>query len=117
MRVAVGPGFTFSPNPVTINDGDTVQWNWAGAQHSSTSSPSSLLEVWDSGAITTGSFSHTFTHTGSFGYFCTVHGALVMSGTVNVSAAATTAIPALSPRTLVLLLIVLALIGAMAITR
>ena len=115
-NVTVGPGFSYSPPTVTINVGDTVQWNWAGALHSSTSNPASTLEVWDSGAISTGSFTHTFTHSGTFGYFCTVHG-IIMSGTVVVNAPATTAVPVLSPRALLLLVVALALIGAVAITR
>ena len=117
VPVTVGPGFTYSPNPVTINVGDTVQWNWAGALHSSTSSASSVTEVWDSGLMSTGSFSHTFTHSGTFNYFCTLHGAAAMSANVIVNAPVTTAVPALSPRVLMILLITLALIGAAAITR
>ena len=117
VGVTVGPGFSYSPNPVNINVGDTVQWNWVGAFHSSTSSASSTLEVWDSGQISNGSFPHTFTHAGDFAYFCTVHGASLMSGTVHVTAPATTAVPTLSPRALLLLMIALALLGAAAITR
>ena len=117
VSVTVGPGFSYSPNPVNINVGDTVQWNWVGALHSSTSSASSTLEVWDSGQISNGSFSHTFTHAGDFAYFCTVHGAALMSGTVHATATAPTAVPTLSPRALLLLVIALALFGAGAITR
>ena len=117
VNVTVGPGLTYSPNPVSIDVGDTVQWNWAGGvAHSSTSNSSSPLETWDSGVKTTGSFSHTFTHPGSWGYFCTVHG-LAMTGSVQVSAPATTAVPALSSRALLLLAVALALIGAIAVTR
>ena len=116
VNVTVGPGLSYSPNPVNINVGDTVQWNWAGAFHSSTSNAGSTLEVWDSGQKSTGSFSHTFTHAGSFGYFCTVHG-VVMSGTVVSAAPATTAVPTLSPRALLLLAAALALLGAIAISR
>jgi len=116
VNVAVGPGISYTPPTVSINAGDTVQWNWNGALHSSTSNASSTLEVWDSGQISTGSFSHTFTHGGTFGYFCTVHGTL-MTGTVQVTAPATTAVPALSSRALLLLAVALALVGAIAITR
>ena len=115
MNVTVGPGLSYTPNPVSINVADTVQWNWVGALHSSTSNPGSL-EAWDSTARSTGTFTHTFTHSGNWGYFCTVHG-IVMSGTVQVSAPEATAVPALSPRTLLMLAIALALIGAAAITR
>jgi len=116
VNVTVGPGLSYSPNPVNITVGDSVQWNWVGALHSSTSSASSTLEVWDSGQKTTGSFVHTFTHTGTAGYFCTVHGT-AMSGSVNVSAAAPAVVPAMSPRALILLGLSLAMIGAVAIRR
>jgi plastocyanin len=115
VNVTVGPGLSYTPNPVSVNVGDTVQWNWVEALHSSTSNPGSL-EAWDSTAKSTGTFSHTFTHAGNWGYFCTVHG-IVMSGTVQVSAPETTAVPTLSPRALLLLLVALALVGAAAITR
>ncbi|HLJ73887.1 MAG TPA: plastocyanin/azurin family copper-binding protein [Thermoanaerobaculia bacterium] len=116
VNVTVGPGLSFSPNPVGINVGDSVQWNWVGAAHSSTSSASSTLEVWDSGVQTTGSFSHTFTHSGTFGYFCTLHG-IAMSGSVQVSAPAPAVVPAMSPRALILFGLLLASIGAMVIRR
>jgi plastocyanin len=40
--------------------------------------------MWDSGLMSSGSFSHTFSSTGSFPYFCTIHGSL-MTGTVVVN--------------------------------
>jgi plastocyanin len=45
----------------------------------------STTGVWDSGAIPPGgSFSRVFAERGSFPYFCTIHGAVAMSGTVVV---------------------------------
>ncbi len=76
----------YTPPTVTINVGDTVHWAWAGVNpHTVTATDSSF----DSGAPqTSGSFDHTFNTAGTFTYFCQVHGAQVMSGTVIVQQAA-----------------------------
>jgi uncharacterized repeat protein (TIGR01451 family) len=60
----------------TINIGDTVQWVWSsGSIPHSTTAAAGQLENWDSGIHTTPfSFDHTFTHAGTFNYFCAVHG-------------------------------------------
>jgi plastocyanin len=70
-----------------VMPGDTVTWEWAGADHSTTSDSG----VWDSGVHDPPhSFSHTFTAADSgqaFPYFCSIHGAaggVGMSGTVHV---------------------------------
>jgi plastocyanin len=76
----------FSPATVTVNVGDTVTWDWTGANpHTVTSNDGTF----DSGAPqTSGSFQHTFTAAGTFAYICEVHGQS-MSGTVTVNAAPT----------------------------
>jgi plastocyanin len=89
--VNVGPGNIFmdsqgNTSTTTIKAGDTVQWNFVDSiAHSSTSgtccTPSGL---WDSGVKGSGSFSHRFTASGTFPYYCTVHGAM-MTGTVVVN--------------------------------
>jgi plastocyanin len=87
--------FAFNANSVTIHPGDTVHWVFDGGTHSTTS-VGGIAESWDSGIHTPGfTFDHTFTHLGSFAYFCTIHGsdngngtAGGMSGTVDVTAAA-----------------------------
>ena len=54
--------------------GDTVHWVWQSNFHSTTSVKGSA-EQWDSGVLNSGStFDHTFTHAGTFVYYCTVHG-------------------------------------------
>jgi plastocyanin len=72
-------------NVTTIHAGQTVMWNWAGGPHSSTSgnccSPDGR---WDSGVMSSGSFSQTFPSTGSFPYFCTIHGSM-MTGMIMVN--------------------------------
>ena len=71
FTVTVGDGgFIFSPDSVTIQLGDTVQWTWSSTGHISTSgSPGSPSGLWDSGILNQGAtFSHTFNAAGSFPY-------------------------------------------------
>ena len=79
--------FAFTPSTVNIAPGDTVQWNFTST-HTSTSDATTGPEVWDSGVLSTGSFSHTFTNVGNWPYHCTLH--TFMTGTVSVVAAAPT---------------------------
>ena len=78
---------SFQPDPLTIGLGDTVRWTWASGFHSTTSDPGQS-EIWDSGEHGLPfSYDHTFTHLGSFRYYCSVHGApngQGMSGAVAV---------------------------------
>ena len=71
----------------TIHAGETVQWTWLSGAHSTTSGRCSLGcagdGLWDSGVLSGGSFSHTFPTTGTFPYFCQVHG-VMMQGSVVV---------------------------------
>ena len=88
--------FAFTPDPVTIHVGDTVHWVWDTPNHSTTSVVGSA-ESWDSGIHGVGfTFDHTFTHAGTFVYYCVVHGsdngngtASGMAGTINVQATGT----------------------------
>jgi plastocyanin/uncharacterized protein YjdB len=70
--------FAFTPNPVTINVGDTVHWVWQSNNHSTTSATingTPQAESWNSGVVNLGAtFDHTFTHAGTFGYYCSIHG-------------------------------------------
>src|SRR5258708_39302766 len=78
--------FSFTPSTVSINVGDTVQWNWASGTHTSTSVPPPPgADTWNSGSKSSGSFSYTFTNSGNFPYNCTIHPALI-SGSVSVAA-------------------------------
>jgi len=72
----------YSPNPAVVAVGSTVMWmNTDSIAHTATSSTG----VWDSGVIAPGgSFSRVFAATGTYPYFCTIHGAAAMSGTVVV---------------------------------
>ena len=78
--------FGFNPAVITITAGSTVRWtNTASlAQHTATSDLGDA-EVWDSGILNPGGvFTHTFDTPGIYGYYCLVHGALLMHGFVVV---------------------------------
>ncbi|MGE5413769.1 MAG: plastocyanin/azurin family copper-binding protein [Syntrophomonadaceae bacterium] len=71
----------------TIHAGETVQWVWVSGAHSTTSGVCPLGCVadglWDSGVVEGTTFQHTFPSSGTFPYFCLVHGAM-MQGSVVV---------------------------------
>ncbi len=80
-------GFTFIPDPITINQGDTIEWiNLDNTIHTSTSgTPGSPDGVWDSGNLSMGmSFKHAFTSPGVFTYYCIPHSGFMNGYTVNV---------------------------------
>ena len=97
VTVTVGPNGTdsFSPDPVAIHPGDTVQWTWAESGHTTTSgSPCSPDGVWNSGILARGAtFSHTFNTAGTFPYFCIPHCDMGMTGTITVANAMSTPTP------------------------
>jgi plastocyanin len=75
--------FAFAPNPVTIHVGDTVEWVWDSDRHSTTSVAGGL-EQWNSGVHDKGFvFEHTFTHIGTFSYYCSIHGFDNRDGTAS----------------------------------
>jgi plastocyanin len=78
--VNIGDNF-YDPSAKSVGPGGTITWTWNGSNpHSVTfdaGGPSSTVK-------TTGTFARTFAAAGQFTYFCTVHGAAVMSGTVTV---------------------------------
>jgi hypothetical protein len=71
---------------LTIVSGDTVIWTWTNPNHTVESVEGSSVESFDSGflAPTNSTFSYTFTVVGDNDYFCGVHGAASMSGTITV---------------------------------
>ena len=86
VTVRVGPqgAMSFSPDPVSIQVGDTVQWIWDSSNHSVTSgTPFQPTSDFNSGIRNPPStFSRTFGSAGSFPYYCTFHPE--MKGTIIV---------------------------------
>lgn len=78
-------GMSFSPNPVTIQAGNTVRWTWNSNNHSVRSGrPAQPNNLFSSGIRDGGDvFTHTFPTPGNFPYFCEVHGSM-MTSAVNV---------------------------------
>jgi plastocyanin len=88
QTVIVGPGMTFTPDQLTIREGDTVTWEFRDV-HTTTSDATTGPEVWDSGSRFSGTFSHTFTTAGSYPYYCALHsvpGGTAMNGRILVLA-------------------------------
>jgi len=87
VHVGAGGGLSFTPDPVFINVGDTVEWVWDAPGHSVTSgTPGAPDGTFDTGLQNVGFiFSFTFNTPGSVPYYCTRHLAM-MTGTVNVAA-------------------------------
>jgi plastocyanin len=89
--------FAFTPAATTIHVGDTIHWINDQGDHSTTS-VAGIAESWDSGLMNAPwTFDHTFTHAGTFAYYCKLHGsdngngtASGMSGTITVMPAAAT---------------------------
>jgi plastocyanin len=120
VDVNVGPGLSFNPSSVTIAQGDTIRWVWQGASHSSTSNTNVGPEVWDSGILANGTFTHTFNTVGDWPYYCSLHsfpGGSAMNGVVHVTAPAPAPTPTLSTTVLMLMLVALAIVGAIALKR
>ncbi len=72
---------------LTIITGDTVIWTWIDNNHTVENDPTGTsVETFDSGFLgpTGSTFSHTFTIVGSNDYYCGIHGAASMSGTITV---------------------------------
>jgi plastocyanin len=81
--VSIGDNF-YSPAQMTVSPGTTITWtNNGNAAHTVTSTAGGIL-----GSPTLsrgGKFSFRFTSSGTFNYFCTIHGQS-MSGTITVTA-------------------------------
>lgn len=93
-HVVTQSNFTFSPDVVTINVGDTVQWNWTGLSHTVTNgvdlSDPAVGTLFDASLTSLSpTFSYTFTSPGTVPYFCRPHLSFGMTGTVVVQAAST----------------------------
>jgi plastocyanin len=86
--------FSFSPATVTIHVGDTIHWTWNDSDHSTTS-VAHIAETWSSGVLNAGAtFNHTFSHVGSFQYYCVIHGQDNGNGTASGMAGTIVVMPA-----------------------
>jgi plastocyanin len=103
-NVMVGPNGQnrFDPQTVTVIAGGTVTWHFMSGAHTVTSgapgtvdgkfcslrngTPHPVTCDSTSYARSSGTYLHTFATTGTYPYFCTVHGAM-MAGTVVVAGA------------------------------
>jgi plastocyanin len=85
QAVTAGPGNTFSPSSVTVNQGETVMWTNAGGDHNVVFEDGTFTEpaAPDTSMWTR---SRRFDAVGSFGYYCEAHRAVGMTGTVTVLA-------------------------------
>jgi plastocyanin len=82
--------FVFTPDSLTIDLGDTVEWTWVSGTHTVTSGTGAadpnvgalFDEALNSGSV---SFSYTFNDTaGAYPYFCRFHESRGMKGVVVV---------------------------------
>ena len=90
--------FSFNPTSLTVQIGDVVRWENAGAASHTTSSPAGM---WESGTLAPGgAFTQQFMTAGTFEYLCRIHPNMtgmivVQSQPVTPTAAATgTPVPA-----------------------
>ena len=81
--VTVGNNF-YSPADISVALNATVTWTWANGatEHTVTFNDGGGTSPQQS----SGTFQRTFPTAGTYTYFCTVHGAAVMSGKVTVAA-------------------------------
>ncbi|MCF8245683.1 MAG: lamin tail domain-containing protein [Saprospiraceae bacterium] len=85
-------GIAFTPNNLTINVGETVQWNNTNGTHnvngSTATFPSNPAGFMSGGAMPSPwMFSHTFNTPGVYQYRCDPHFSLGMTGVITVNAA------------------------------
>ncbi|EMQ95540.1 hypothetical protein D778_02374 [Xanthomarina gelatinilytica] len=78
--------FTSPQSDLTIETGDTVRWTWTDDLPHTVENDTGSTETFNSGTITGlgQTYSYTFTVEGVNPYFCGIHGAGNMSGTITV---------------------------------
>jgi plastocyanin len=84
--------FQFTPSTITVRIGEAITWTNNGpSAHTATARDGSF----DSGTLQRGqSASHTFTHPGTFAYYCRIHP--FMHGTVVVLASRSSTTPSIN---------------------
>ena len=97
--VGFNGGLRFSPTNVLISAGDSVIWQWANTTPHSTTSGTNGVSGDDNGVpsglwnstVVSGighTFTNTFTVSGTYSYFCSLHASESMTGEVVVAGAA-----------------------------
>ena len=81
-------GVTSASASITIEQGDTVEWEWTDNLPHTVTSNAGGAETFNSGNITGNgqTFSHTFANAGTTSYKCNVHA--MMQGTITADAVA-----------------------------
>jgi plastocyanin len=98
--------FSFMPSSITIAQGDSVKWTWAGPDtNHSVTAKAGQADSFDSDPGKTptsldhppgSTFSHTFNTPGTFSYFCKVHSFMTGKVVVNGPPGSDTTPPTLS---------------------
>jgi plastocyanin len=78
--------FSFSPDNLNANVGDTIKWVWVSGTHTTTSTTIPLTAAtWDQPITSVNtSYSYVITTTGIYNYKCTPHESMGMVGVINV---------------------------------
>jgi plastocyanin len=88
VKVEANANLKFSPANVTVKVCESVDWKVVGAvPHTVTSpTPGTTGVRFDSGTLNEGqAFTFSFATPGTYHYYCTIHTASVMSGTITVT--------------------------------
>ena len=81
-NVDIGDNF-YNPDSVAVSTGESVLWAWTSSNpHTVTFDD---VNITSSGTRTSGTFTATFPNSGTFAYFCSVHGRALMNGQVVVN--------------------------------
>ena len=98
--VELTAGNVYTPANVTIEEGDRVNFVWEGGFHDVVFADGTRSGAPTGDAGTT--WSRTFNSTGTFGYICSVHEALGMTGSVTVLVAGDGTLPLTGPEETIL---------------
>jgi plastocyanin len=84
VKIDANSAIKFVPAAVTAKVGQPVVWTVVGSTPHSVKASSGA--TFDSGTLNEGqTFTQTFNSPGTIHYFCTIHGASLMSGTITVT--------------------------------
>ena len=85
--IVTATGMIFTPSSLTINQGDTVEWDNVSGFHNvngtQTTYPSNPVSFGNSPAAAPWTYTFVFNTIGNYSYLCDVHG-ISMSGTITV---------------------------------